>query len=73
MSSKLSEKNNHFEPKPSQLFLSGGAGAGKSFLMTAITEYLRRVLSIVFVTASTGIVSMVLHCTLHLTTLLNQD
>ena len=43
-SSKLAEKNNELESKPFQLFLSGGAGAGKRFLVIVITEYLRRVL-----------------------------
>ena len=31
-------------PKPFQIFLSGGAGIGKSFLIKAITEYLKQVL-----------------------------
>ena len=30
--------------KPFQIFLSGGAGVGKSFLITVITEYLKRTL-----------------------------
>ena len=56
-------KNNELPPKPFQIFLSGGAGVGKCFLATAITEYLKRVLRYpsqnldqpsVFVTASTG-------------------
>ena len=38
---KLAEKNNEL---PFQTFLSGGAGVGKSFLVKAITEYLKRVL-----------------------------
>ena len=51
------------ETKPYQIFLSGGAGVGKSFLVTAITECLRRVLRYtsqnldnlsVLVTVSTG-------------------
>ena len=50
-------------PKSFQIFLSGGAGVGKSFLINAITEYLKRVLRYpnqnldqpsVLVTASTG-------------------
>ena len=41
---KLAEKNNELPPKPFQIFLSGGAGVGKSFLIKAITEYLKRVL-----------------------------
>ena len=28
---KLAEKNNEMEPKPSQIFFSGGAGVGKFF------------------------------------------
>ena len=60
---KLAEKNNELEPKPFQMFLSGGAGVGKSFLVTAITKYLKRILRYpsqslanpsVVVTASTG-------------------
>ena len=60
---KLTENNNELEHKIFQIFLSGGAGVGKSFLVTAITEYLRRVLRYpsqnldnpsVLVTASTG-------------------
>ena len=31
-------------PKPFQIFLSGGAGVGKIFLIKTITEYLKRVL-----------------------------
>ena len=41
---KLAEKNNELPPKSFQIFLSGGAGVGKSFLIKAITEYLKRVL-----------------------------
>ena len=60
---KLAEINNKSPPKPFQIFLSGGAGVGKSFLIKAITEYLKRVLRYpnqnldqpsVLVTASTG-------------------
>ena len=60
---QLAEKNNELEHKPFQLFSSGGAGVGKCFLVTAITEYLRRVLRYpnqnldspsVLVTGSTG-------------------
>ena len=60
---KLAEKNNELEPKPFQMFLSVGAGVGKSFLVTAITKYLKRILRYprqslanpsVLVTASTG-------------------
>ena len=35
---KLAEKNNGLSPKPFQIFLSGGAGVGKNFLIKAITE-----------------------------------
>ena len=41
---KLAEKNNELPPKLFQIFLSGGAGVGKSFLIKAITEYFKRVL-----------------------------
>ena len=41
---KLAQKNNKLPPKPFQIFLCGGAGIGKSFLIKAITEYLKRVL-----------------------------
>ena len=60
---KLAEINNKLPPKPFQIFLSGGAGVGKSFFIKAITEYLKRVLRYpsqnldqpsVPVTASTG-------------------
>ena len=60
---KLTEKNNELEPKSFQIFLSGGAGVGKSFLVTTITEYFKRILRYpsknfdnpsVLVTASTG-------------------
>ena len=36
---KLAEKNNVLPPKPFRIFLSGGAGIGKAFLIKAITEY----------------------------------
>ena len=60
---RLAGKNNELPPKPFQIFLNGGAGAGKNFLIKAITEYLKRVLRYpnqnldqqsVLVTASTG-------------------
>ena len=56
---KLAEKNDELPPKSFQIFLSGGAGIGKSFLIKAITEYLKRVLrypnqNLVLVTASLG-------------------
>ena len=41
---KLAEKNNKLPSKAFQIFLSGGAGIGKSFLIKAITEYLNGVL-----------------------------
>ena len=77
---KLAEKNNELPPKPFQIFLSGGAGVGKSFLIKAITEYLKRVLRYpnqnldhpsVLVTASTGkaatgINGITLHSAFHL-------
>ena len=67
-------------PKPFQIFLSGGAGIGKNFLIRAITEYLKRVLSYpnqnpdqpsVLATSSagkaaTGINGITLHSTFHL-------
>ena len=82
---KLAEKNNELEPKPFQIFLSGGAGVGKIFSVTAITEYLKKILRYssqnldnpsVLVTASTGkAVANVnrINCILHLISLLNQD
>ena len=60
---KLAEKNNELEPKTFQIFLSRGAGVGKSFLVTTIIEYVRRILRYpsqnlddpsVLVTVSTG-------------------
>ena len=36
---KLTEKNNELSLKPFQIVLSGGAGFGKSFLITVLTEY----------------------------------
>ena len=77
---KLAEKNNELLPKPFQIFLSGGAGVGKIFLIKTITEYLKRVLRYpnqnldqpsVLVTASTGkaatgINGITLHSAFHL-------
>ena len=77
---KLAEKNNELPPKPFQIFLSGGAGVGKSFLIEAITEYFKRVLRYtnqnldqpsVLVAASTdkattGINCITLHSAFHL-------
>ena len=76
---KLAEKN-ELPPKPFQIFLSGGAVVGKSFLIKVITEYLKRVLRYpnqnldqpsVLVTgstgkATTGINSITLHSVFHL-------
>ena len=82
---KLAENNNELEPKPFQIFLSGGAGVGKGFLVTAITEYLERILRypirtllihlflLLHLLEKLPLMSMVLHCILHLTSLLNQD
>ena len=39
---KLAERNNDLESKLFQLLLSGSAGVGKRFLVTAVTEYFRR-------------------------------
>ena len=77
---KLAEKKSEFQLTPFYIFLSGGAGVEKSFLVTAVTEYLRRVLRhpnqnlnvpSVLLTASTGKVStsvngITLHSTFHL-------
>ena len=41
---KLAEKNSKLPPKLFHIFLSGGGGVGKSFLIKAITEYLKQVL-----------------------------
>ena len=63
------------EPKPFQIFLSGGAGVGKSFLVTTITEYLRRILRYpsqnldnpsVLVTAPTSVNGIPLHSAFNL-------
>ena len=80
---KLAEKNNELEPKPFQIILSRGS-VRKSFLVTAITEYLRAILRYpsqsfdnpsVLVTASTGRAAANVNgiYILHLTSLLNQD
>ena len=77
---KLAEKNNELPPKPFQIFLSDDAGVGKSFLIKAITEYLKQILRYpnqnldqpsVLVTASTGnavtgINGITLHSSFHL-------
>ena len=60
---RFSERNDVEPPDSFYIFLSGGAGVGKSFLVKAITEYLKRILRYpkqnldepsVLVTASTG-------------------
>ena len=61
---RYAEKNNVDPPPPFFIFLSGGAGVGKSYLIQVITEFLRRILRYpdqsildqpsVLVTASTG-------------------
>ena len=38
---KLAEKNNELPSKPFQIFLSGDAFVGKSFLIKAINKYLK--------------------------------
>ena len=77
---KLAEKNNELPPKPFQIFLSRGVVVGKSFLIRAITEFLKQVLRYpsqnldqpsVLVTASTGkaatgISGITLHSAFHL-------
>ena len=61
--SRFAEINNTDLPEPFYIFLSDGAGVGKSFLVNVITEYLKRILRYpkqtldqpsVVVTASTG-------------------
>ena len=78
--SKLAEKNNKLPRKPFQIFSSGGAGIGKSFLIKAITKYLKRVPrylkqnldqpSVLVTTstgkAATGINGITFHSALHL-------
>ena len=64
MESKLTHENNVSKPDPYYIFLSGGAGVGKSYFIKVITEYLRKILKYpgqngekepsVVVTASTG-------------------
>ena len=77
---KLAEKNNELPPKPFQIFLSGDAFVGKSFLIKAINEYLKWVPRYshqnldqpsVLVTVSTGkaataISGIALHSAFHL-------
>ena len=77
---QVRRKKNELPPKPFQIFLSGVAGVGKSFLIKTVTEYLKRVLRYpnqnldqpsIFVTASTGkagtgINGITLHSAFHL-------
>ena len=79
------KENNELEPKPFQIFLNGGPGVGKSFLVTAIIEHVRILrypsqnLDNLFVHLLLNLpeklllMPMVLHCILRLTSLLNQD
>ena len=41
---RYAERNNNVAPSSFNMFLSGGGGVGKSFLIKLITEYLRRIL-----------------------------
>ena len=60
----LNKDNDEIEPDPFHIFLSGGAGVGKSFLVNVIIEYLNKTLMFpgqnsdehpsIAVTASTG-------------------
>ena len=74
---KLAETNNKSPPKPFQIFLSGGAGVGKSFLIKAISEYLKLVLRYPNQNFDLLVkllqLSMVLHYILHFISLLSQD
>ena len=63
----LGEKYGELMPDAFHIFLSVGAGVGKSFLVNKITEYLKRILKhhdqrlyqpSIFVTASTGKVAI---------------
>ena len=44
MESKLANENDVIKPDPYYIFLSGGAGVGKSYLIKVMTEYLRKIL-----------------------------
>ena len=80
MMSKTCLRNNQGEPNPFYIYLSGGAGVGKSFLINVITEYAKRNLKFhgqnldqpsIVVTASTGkaashINGLTLHSAFHL-------
>ena len=60
----LNKDNDEIEPDPFHIFLSGGAGVGKSFLVNVIIEYLKKTLMFpgqnsdehpsIAITASTG-------------------
>ena len=64
MKYKLHNDNDELEPDPFHIFLTGGAGVGKSFLLKVIAEYLRKTLVFpgqnsdeqpsIAITASTG-------------------
>ena len=61
---QLNQRNDFQDPEPFHIFLSGGAGVGKSFLTKVVTEYFKRTWKTpgqnmdqnpsVVVTASTG-------------------
>ena len=53
---RLGENNSESQPEPFHIFLSGGAGVGKSFLVHVVTEFLKssEMSKSLLVTASTG-------------------
>ena len=61
---QLGKDNDEVEPDPFYIFLSGGAGVGKTYLVNVVIEYLRRILLVpgqncdespsIAITASTG-------------------
>ena len=65
----LHKDNDEIEPDPFHIFLSGGAGVGKTFLVNVIIEYLKKTLLFpgqnsyeepsISITASTGRAAMV--------------
>ena len=74
---RLGENNSKSQPEPFHIFLSGGAGVGKSFLVHVVTEFLKGVLRYpnqnldqlsLLVTASTGkaATGTTLHSAFHL-------
>ena len=80
---KFAENDYELPPKPFRLFLIGGASDGKSFLIKAITEYLKQVLRypnqnldqpsvLVTAKAAKGISSIALHI-VHFHSLLSLD